>query len=50
MRALKFKAAKAAAQMFLRWSEYWADVAESINTGVAVPDIRGRRAREQADA
>lgn len=40
---LKFKAAKALAKLFLRWSEYWADVAESVHTGESIAAIRERR-------
>lgn len=38
-----FKFARATARLFLRWSDWWGDVAESIHTGVPRSIIRNMR-------
>jgi hypothetical protein len=31
------------AQLFLRWSDYWGDIAEAIHSGEAISEIKKRR-------
>jgi hypothetical protein len=43
LKEIAFNRAKALATMFLRWSDFWGDVAESIKDGVTIAEIRARR-------
>lgn len=40
---IAFKTAKWLAHTFLRWSDFWGDVAESLHTGEPFSEIRRRR-------
>jgi hypothetical protein len=38
-----FKFSKRMARLFLRWSDYWGDIAEAIHSGEAVSEVKKRR-------
>lgn len=38
-----FSVSKRMAQLFLRWSEYWGDIAEAIHTGQTRAEIKKHR-------
>jgi hypothetical protein len=43
LKDIAFQTAKRLARTFLRWSSYWADVAEWLHTGQSISDIRKER-------